>query len=68
MLADFLEKIIASVFVEIDDKEDFEVSCTDTYVSQDIWVVTGVQNYNCLNVSWNFFLTCDFLDKENRSL
>ena len=68
MLAGFLEKIVTSVFVEVDDKENFEISCTDTDVSQDIWVVTGVQNYDCLNVCWNFFLTGDLLDKENRSL
>lgn len=50
MVADFLEKIVASVFIEIDSKENFKISCTDTNVSQDIGVVTGVQNYNCLNV------------------
>lgn len=65
VLADESLEVFALSLVEQDGQKDFEVSGSDTDVSQNIWVVTGVHDDDGLDVGRHFFLSCDLVDQKH---
>lgn len=58
-------KLLANLVIEKNGEHALKVSGSDTHMCQYVRIVSWVQYDDSLHVGWNFFFSCDLINKKN---
>ena len=69
MFTNQFKKFLVNLVIKRDSKHNFEVSCSNTNMRENIRIISAINKHDTLNILWNLFFSVNlFTEKHSSSM